>query len=389
MKQMEKVFFDGTHRVRSPELTLELITPLLGEFGITRLADVTGLDVLGVPVVMAVRPLASTLSVAQGKGATLLLAKVSAAMESIEFWHAENAVPPPSVLARPATGLSLGYQFQDLSPDRSTLMTPHTALDWVAGRTVPSGRPALVPRGLVQLGRYSRDDWLMCMPNATTNGLASGNTRAEAIVHALYEVIERDAVSELARVPAGQRAYIEPASVRDACCAASIAAIQEAEAWMEIVSAPNRFGLPCFVTYLWREDMPAAMAVGSGAHSDPAVALSRAITEAAQSRLTAIVGTRDDLPARAYAQPHADIARPVSPAGRAGWEASIADFSPSFRTDDDEAAWAGGQIAALTGYEPIVVDLGTRPELAVVKVLCPGTAFRARHDIPRSAPVPA
>jgi ribosomal protein S12 methylthiotransferase accessory factor len=73
--EMEKVIFTGTHRVRTPEQTLEIITPRLADYGITRLADVTGLDDLGVPVVMAVRPLAATLSVAQGKGATLELAK--------------------------------------------------------------------------------------------------------------------------------------------------------------------------------------------------------------------------------------------------------------------------------------------------------------------------
>jgi ribosomal protein S12 methylthiotransferase accessory factor len=54
---MKKVVFAGTHRVRSPERTLEIITQRLASFGITRLADVTGFDDLGIPVVMAVRPL--------------------------------------------------------------------------------------------------------------------------------------------------------------------------------------------------------------------------------------------------------------------------------------------------------------------------------------------
>ena len=40
---MEKVMFTGTHRVRLPEDTLNVITPLFDHFGITRLADVTGL----------------------------------------------------------------------------------------------------------------------------------------------------------------------------------------------------------------------------------------------------------------------------------------------------------------------------------------------------------
>ena len=112
---MQKVFFTGTHRVRPPEETYEAIRPLLRDFGITRLADVTGLDIIGIPVVMAVRPLGTTLSVAQGKGATLLLAKVSGAMEAIEFWHAENAVPAPELFDTPASEIDLPYGIADLA----------------------------------------------------------------------------------------------------------------------------------------------------------------------------------------------------------------------------------------------------------------------------------
>ncbi|MDW6058523.1 hypothetical protein SAZ11_11140 [Streptomyces sp. FXJ1.4098] len=96
LMHMKKVHFDGTHRVRHPEETWTLINGLRDRFGITRVADVTGLDTLGVPVVMAVRPAAKTLTVSQGKGASLLLARVSAVMESVELWHAEYACPAPS-----------------------------------------------------------------------------------------------------------------------------------------------------------------------------------------------------------------------------------------------------------------------------------------------------
>jgi hypothetical protein len=38
---MDKVAVAGTHRARTPEQTLEIITPPM-DYGITRLADVTG-----------------------------------------------------------------------------------------------------------------------------------------------------------------------------------------------------------------------------------------------------------------------------------------------------------------------------------------------------------
>ena len=44
------------HRTVSPEETLARMTPLMPVLGITRIADVTGLDHIGVPVVMVTRP---------------------------------------------------------------------------------------------------------------------------------------------------------------------------------------------------------------------------------------------------------------------------------------------------------------------------------------------
>jgi len=76
----------GTHRVVSPVQTLERVEPYLAEMGITRLANVTGLDRVGIPVVMAMRPNSRSVAVSQGKGVDLDAAKASAVMESVESW---------------------------------------------------------------------------------------------------------------------------------------------------------------------------------------------------------------------------------------------------------------------------------------------------------------
>jgi ribosomal protein S12 methylthiotransferase accessory factor len=86
----DKAFLRGTHRVCSPEETWERIQPAFGPAGLTRVADVTRLDVIGIPVFQAVRPRSRNLSVSQGKGATPMAARVSAAMEALELWHAED-----------------------------------------------------------------------------------------------------------------------------------------------------------------------------------------------------------------------------------------------------------------------------------------------------------
>ena len=380
---MDKVFFAGTHRVRTPQQTLDLITPLLPGFGITRLADVTGLDVIGIPVVMAVRPLATTLSVFQGKGVNLLAAKVSGAMEAIEVWHAENRVPEPTVVDVAAARLNLDYRVTDLDT-KADLVSENTRLDWIPARTSLTNREVLVPRAAVRMGWRPRDDWRKFLLSQSSNGLASGNTTAEAVIHALYEVIERDCTSEVAHVPVRRRRYLDPDSVDDEHCAELIELIRRTGAWLEIVYVPNRWELPCFVSYLWHEDLAACLATGSGVHSDPAVALSRAVTEAAQSRLTFISATRDDLDPSVYRLSSSASGRPSTPENRLSWKELVAGrFDRQFASDEAEARWLAEQVAESSGCEPLVVDLAQRPEFAVTKVLCPGMRFEGRHDIPR------
>ena len=85
---------EATHRAVPPAETLARIRPLLPQMGITRIANVTGLDVIGIPVAQAIRPNAKGLSISQGKGADLDCARVSAAMESVEGYHGEQTAGP-------------------------------------------------------------------------------------------------------------------------------------------------------------------------------------------------------------------------------------------------------------------------------------------------------
>lgn len=90
---MSLIELDSSYRSRTPEETLEVIKPYIKQAGITRLADLTGLDHIGIPVYAAVRPLAKSISISQGKGLCKAQAKCSAAMESIEVHWAEELKP--------------------------------------------------------------------------------------------------------------------------------------------------------------------------------------------------------------------------------------------------------------------------------------------------------
>ena len=84
----------GTDRIVPPDATLARVRPLLPAMGITRIANVTGLDRIGIPVVMVSRPNSRSLSLSQGKGLDLAAAKASGVMEAIEAYHAETITLP-------------------------------------------------------------------------------------------------------------------------------------------------------------------------------------------------------------------------------------------------------------------------------------------------------
>ncbi|MEO7569605.1 MAG: SagD family bacteriocin biosynthesis docking scaffold, partial [Croceibacterium sp.] len=84
----------GELRCRSLSGTLELAVRAAAKAGVTRAADITAFAVPGVPVFQAIRPQARSLTVSQGKGTSPTAAIVSALLESVELWSAEELVQP-------------------------------------------------------------------------------------------------------------------------------------------------------------------------------------------------------------------------------------------------------------------------------------------------------
>ncbi|WP_331721545.1 YcaO-like family protein [Streptomyces sp. NBC_00212] len=377
----EPIYLDGTVRARVPHETWAALVPLLPRYGITRVARLTGLDYVGMPVWTAIRPTSQTLTATQGKGASDDLAKISAVMEGIELWHAEQ--PLRTVRRAPAADLDLPYPlaalpFKAMAPGAEELQ-----LDWVAGTGVLSRRHVLVPLGLVQRAA-ARPMWEPDLFHTSSTGLACGNDRDEALLHAMYEVIERDALFTDQLASGAGRTLIDPATVTDPYCRRLLLQLMGAGVAMELVSVDNGYDIPVCLAYLWSEDYPVTFA-GTGCHSEPHIALSRAITEAAQSRLTCIAGTRDDLPSHEAAFDAALSARPhISPGpyvpwsivanGRTGWHATLAE----------QAMAIAGRIQKVTGYEPICLDLSDPAEpLYALKVICPAARSRITRSVPR------
>ncbi|MEQ9606991.1 MAG: YcaO-like family protein [Kiloniellaceae bacterium] len=299
-----KAYRGGTHRSRRPEETLRVFLPHAARMGITRLANVTGLDSIGIPVYMACRPLSRSIAVSQGKGLTAPEAKVSAFMEAAESYHAETISLPLKMAS-----------FDELQRDHAVIgieglprsrlgdFDPARQILWIEGAALNGGQPLWVPLELVSTNyTLPQPQGSFAFP-ANTNGLASGNNVAEAALHALCELIERDAISlwRLGGDAARRAVKMDPASVDSAPCRNLLAHYAAAGLDVGFWDVTSDLGVPVFCCAVAeRSDVAVEAELGAGCHPDREVALLRALTEAAQSRTTRIAGSRDDFVPESY-----------------------------------------------------------------------------------------
>lgn len=291
-----KRFRQGTHRICPPEETWDRLRGLLPAAGITRVADVTALDVLGVPVYQAVRPASRNLAVSQGKGASEHAARVSAVMECLELWHAEDLDPLPQVAVTVGEMARAGAIPLAALRWASGIRVPRgMTLAWVRAESLAGDRHGWLPRIMLELDFRMRLELHPRLFELTSNGLAAGNCRQEAVLHGLCELVERHAIY-LAREEPRRRVPLRLDSIEEPWVRDVVRRIREAGMKLVLWDLTWEAGLPVVMADLVGADFPHVWR-GSGCHADPSVALSRAVTEAIQSRLTYISGARDDLPA--------------------------------------------------------------------------------------------
>jgi YcaO-like protein with predicted kinase domain len=384
-----KDFTRGTHRTGPPDATLARVAPLARQMGITRLGNVTGLDRIGIPVTIAVRPNSRSLAVSQGKGLTLAQALASALMEATEIFHGEDiaarcrhaayteissdaCATAPGTLA--GTGLAL--------PDQDRIA-------WIEGLDLLSRESCWVPWEIVHTDytlptAHSGEHFL-----SGTNGLGSGNHVLEALSAGICELVERDAVAlwNARGIRERARSRLELNSVDDEDCRALIEAYGRAGIAPRVWDVTSDIGIPAFIC-----DIPAAAEEtfdalrrfrGAGCHPDRCVALARALTEAAQVRLTYIAGNRDDLPPSEYHE------TPREKLGAALLDATSQAAPPrafgevaNFTADDLalDVRWELERLGAAGIEKVVAVDL-TRPDfgIPVVRMVIPGLEWDCSH----------
>jgi ribosomal protein S12 methylthiotransferase accessory factor len=389
-----KALLRGTHRAAALAQTLAKIKPLMGPLGITRVANVTGLDCIGIPVVMVCRPNARSLAVSQGKGLDLDAARVSGLMESIELYHAERIRQPLWLGSYNELRHAVRLALVDALP-RVSVSQFHADLQllWISGSDAVDGEPTFVPYELVHT------NYTLPLPTGSgsfvlsSNGLASGNHLLEAVSHGLCEVIERDATTLFRCLDdaAQARARVDLETIRDPDCRQLLTLFERADIAVGVWDVTSDIGIATYqCVVLDRDPNPfrrLGPLEGMGCHPVREVALERALTEAAQGRLTLIAGSRDDY----GRERHQDAQHGERLEKARKWlaEPGSANFSdtPSYQheTFEEDVQVILAKLTALKIEHPIIVDL-TRPEfdVAVVRVVVPG--LETYHDVPGYVP---
>ncbi len=397
---------DGIERIVPAEETIRRVAEAADSLGVTRLADITGLDRIGIPVYSSVVPKSDdVLSVYNGKGDRPVDAQAGALMEAIERQTALNARLP----CVEATFADLRRTRNVLDPDRVNQKladdySEHRLYSWIEGLDLVSGQSCWVP---ARLAGYLWDDvpHPPCFEMNDTNGIASGNCREEAICHALCELAERDAwtMAELGanKIPRQRRSLAFGVDAKDGpddlelfpCLDLDSNPLLEkfhrAGLSPVVRDITSVLGVPAIFASVADEQLPGFPMAhsGLGAHPDANVAVRRALTELAQSRCVDIQGVREDLlPPGAVSDSFALHTRRVSVIDRTSWYLGQSQTrrklsqipSKTLGTIAEDIEFLLARFAACGLDQIIVVDF-TPPGVpySVVRVIVPGIEFWA------------
>ena len=291
-------------------LTRSALEPKLASFGITRVADLTGLDVIGIPVWAAYRPQSRTLSVTNGKGLTPEQAWLSAVMECAEQEYAERAADVVAAVCTADEMIRGGHATVPLERQSRCAFErydPEMDLAWVKGFNWRDGTVVYAPFELVGLDMMAEAPWNRALFEMSSTGLGAAATMQQAVLHALCELAEEDAIS--GTVCAGTL------NAKNGSAAFNLARshdlllllhqIERAGFSARFALPKNDFDLPVVMAAISGPGLRGETSMsfsGSACRCSLEDAAADALLEAIQSRLTFISGARDDLLEWEYAR---------------------------------------------------------------------------------------
>lgn len=293
-------YFEGTHRVIAPKKTVEINWNKLKTAGITRIADISDLDRIGMPIFSAIRPTAEdgAVSIYGGKGISKDHAKASAMMEGFERYSAEKQENDKTIIA---TIEEISQKVKYIDPKSLNLPQKYekediaqTPLEWSLSNDLISGDEYYVLSNAV-FHPYNHDNNVESFFKSNTNGLASGNILDEAILHGIFEVIERDAWS-IFELTHKNYSQINLDSIESELINNILDKFESNGIKIKLMDFTADIKVPTIAASADDTVTKDAglLTLGMGTHLDPEVAILRALTEVAQSRATQINGARED-----------------------------------------------------------------------------------------------
>ena len=300
MTSKEIKYFKGTHRIIPPNETIKNNEEKCKIAGITRITEITHLDRIGLPVFSAIRPTSQdgAISIYGGKGISSEHAKASAMMEGFERYSAEKQcenLVTGTVSEISSKGNTIDVESLNLPKDFKKENIELFNLEWNICHDLISGDDYYVPSNAIYHPYVLEDNSCQSLFKSNTNGLASGNSLEEAILHGMFEVIERDAWSIFELTHKNYKQIdldsIESETVNDA-----LSKFSENDIKIKLMDFTADVNIPTIAASADDTLLKDAglLTLGIGTHLDPEVAVLRALTEVAQSRATQIHGARED-----------------------------------------------------------------------------------------------
>ncbi|MBE6525777.1 MAG: YcaO-related McrA-glycine thioamidation protein [Thermoplasmata archaeon] len=272
-----------------PEDTLKRAIPLLEKAGMKPLEDITEMDNIGIPVFSIYRDSTAkgTFGNYNGKGATKEQAMASAVMEALERYSAEVREDDEIIYGTyeqaKANGLTVN-PYDLILPMNVLNYVQDAQIAWTEGFEMFRGESVWVPACEAFYPYYPDGD--LQLYRFHTNGLAAGNTMEEAILHALFELIERDAWS-IAEFNEYANADIE-IDDENSVAWKLLKQFEENGVEIHLKDLTSDIGIPTIGAAAddVRTKDPELLTIGVGTHLNPEIACIRALTEVAQSRTT-------------------------------------------------------------------------------------------------------
>jgi YcaO-like protein with predicted kinase domain len=293
------VYRENGNRITSAAELLRRTEPLQAKLGITRIADISFLGPGAYPVFQSCRPHFYTHhslgqnSGSQGKGATREQAMVSCLMETIESYCCE---PRNTHLVRASYKFLKSHRAVAdprlfLQCLKTAKARPDEALLWTSAYWIEGDAEVLIPAECVYFPLLAKDYKCRSLYPQGSNGLASGASYLEAVVHGLYELIEREYY----------QCFESGVMTAKAIHSGDLKA-------MGISRLAKQFGYECrfhlyslehpdrknLAVILCRLDNDKTAYWGTGCSANLKMSVDRAVSEAVQTFATHISGSRED-----------------------------------------------------------------------------------------------